>query len=120
MSIDDVSNKKICFFSFLKKSKLKKIIVFSRDELKQYEMSQRFINYSNKLRFFLGDVRDKERLQYATKEVDIIIHAATIASPFFYRKYPLQTAEANVDGLKNLLNFSLNKNVKRILFFFFK
>jgi len=54
---------------------------------------------------------------YNIKSVDIIIHAATIASPTFYRKNPLKTAEANVDGLKNLLNFSLKKKVKRILFF---
>lgn len=71
----------------------------------------------NKVFFIESDITNKNSEVFKIKKIDIIIHAATIASPTFYRKYPLKTAEANVDGLKNLLNFSLKKNISRILFF---
>ena len=63
----------------LKKFKPKKLIIFSRDELKQYELKKKFSDNQLKiLRFFIGDVRDKERLEYATKQIDILIHAAAL------------------------------------------
>ena len=61
----------------LKNHKPKKIIIFSRDELKQHEMSQIYGNWK-KLRFFLGDVRDQARLEMATEGVDILVHAAAM------------------------------------------
>lgn len=64
-----------------------------------------------------SDVTYSKDKIFKLKKIDIIIHAATIASPTFYRKYPLKTAEANVVGLKNLLNLSVKKKPKRILFF---
>lgn len=57
---------------------IKKVIIYSRDELKQYEMQQRLAAYSSKLRYFIGDVRDLQRLKMAMKGVDIVIHAAAI------------------------------------------
>ena len=57
---------------------VKKVIVYSRDELKQYEMQQRLAKYSSKMRYFIGDVRDLTRLNLAMKGVDIVIHAAAI------------------------------------------
>ena len=76
-----------------------------------------FNKANNKCKILKSDVTDKNSSIFNIKKVDIIIHAATIASPTFYRKHPLKTAEANVDGLKNLLNFSLKKQINRILFF---
>ena len=61
---------------FLLQHKAKKIIIYSRDELKQFEMSNKFNDL--RLRFFLGDVRDLDRLKLATKKVDILIHAAAL------------------------------------------
>ena len=62
-----------------KHPKIKKLIIYSRDELKQYELSQKLDLKKNKfLRFVIGDVRDKDRLNFAFKEVDIVIHAAAL------------------------------------------
>ena len=59
--------------------KLKKIIIYSRDELKQFEMKKSFdLKNQKKIRFFIGDVRDYERLNYALREVDIVVHAAAL------------------------------------------
>ena len=91
------------FLNDIKISKIKKNIISPVDNSKVY--------------FIKSDITNKESEVFKIKNIDIIIHAATIASPTFYRKYPLETAEANVDGLKNLLNFSLKKKVSRILFF---
>jgi UDP-N-acetylglucosamine 4,6-dehydratase len=57
---------------------LKKIIIFSRDELKQSEMANELISYKNKLRFFIGDVRDLPRIKLAMKNVDLAVHAAAL------------------------------------------
>ena len=64
--------------TLLQKSKPKKVIVFSRDELKQFEMSNQLSKYDNLMRYFIGDVRDKDRLELATKGVDMIVHAAAL------------------------------------------
>ena len=63
--------------TILKKFKPKKIIIFSRDELKQFDMQENFKEFKN-LRFFLGDVRDKPRLELAMENVDYVVHAAAL------------------------------------------
>ena len=81
------------FVRYLTKNfKPKKIIIFSRDELKQYNMKQEYFDQKN-LRFFIGDIRDEARLELATKNVDIIVHAAALKqvdtaeyNPFEYIK----------------------------------
>ena len=62
----------------LKVNNTKKIIIFSRDEVKQYHLSEKLSKFKNKLRFFLGDVRDYERVVTATRGVDIVVHAAAL------------------------------------------
>tara|TARA_B100000989_G_C19533096_1_gene471530 strand:+ start:20056 stop:21114 length:1059 start_codon:yes stop_codon:yes gene_type:complete len=71
----------------------------------------------NKCQFLSCDITKKDSKLFRLKKIDIIIHAASIASPTYYRKNPLSTAEANVDGLKNILNFSIKKKISRILYF---
>ena len=104
------------FLYFFDKLKLNKIYLsdVNISKLKK-EINYKYLN--KKCLLLKSDVRNKKSPIFKIKQIDIIIHAATIASPSFYRKYPLETAEANVDGLKNLLNFSLKSKVKRILFF---
>ena len=93
--------------SVLARWKPARLVVFSRDELKQYEMQQDpLIGGQECMRFFLGDVRDRERLIQATRGVDFIIHAAGIASPFYYRKYPLETLDVAITGTKNMLHLA--------------
>ena len=78
----------------LKNYKPKKIIIFSRDELKQFEMSNKFNN--SKLRFFLGDVRDRHRLELATKQVDVIIHAAALKLVPAAEYHPMESIKTNI------------------------
>ncbi len=93
--------------------KPKKIIIFSRDELKQFEMNNKF--KSKKLRFFLGDVRDKSRLELATRNVDIIIHAAALKQVPAAEYNPMECIKTNVYGAENVISASLKNNVKKVL-----
>ena len=86
-------------------------------DISKIKKNKILLTKKNKCRFINGDVTNRRSKIFKIKKIDIIIHAASIASPSFYRKYPLQTAEANIDGIKNLLDFSINQKVKRILFF---
>ena len=79
---------------FLIKHGVKKVIIYSRDELKQFEMLNKFNN--SKLRFFLGDVRDKGRLELATKQVDIIIHAAALKQVPAAEYNPMECIKTNI------------------------
>jgi UDP-N-acetylglucosamine 4,6-dehydratase len=103
--------------NFLKEYKnFKKIIIFSRDELKQYEMSRHPLLLNNKkIRFFLGDVRDKDRLDFALREVDYIIHAAALKQIDTAEYNPLEFIKTNVIGAQNIIETSIKNNVKKIL-----
>ncbi len=92
---------------------IKKLIIFSRDELKQYEMKQKY--NSKKLRFFLGDVRDPNRLFRALNEVDIVIHAAALKQVPASEYNPTEFIDTNIMGAKNLLEQSFNNRVKIIV-----
>lgn len=106
------------FVSFLleKKIPLKKIIIFSRDELKQYEMSQIYPEkrYSH-LRFFIGDVRDKDRLKTAFKNVDIIVHAAALKQVPVAEYNPLEFIKTNILGAQNIIEAALDNNVRKVI-----
>ena len=97
----------------LLKYNLKKIIIYSRDELKQFEMSNKFNNL--KLRFFLGDVRDRHRLELATKEVDIIIHAAALKQVPAAEYNPMESIKTNIYGAENVISASIQNNVKKVI-----
>ena len=98
---------------FSKKKEFSKIIVFSRDELKQSELKKKF--KSNKIRFFLGDVRDKNRLLIATKNVDYIIHAAALKQVDTAEYNPTEFIDTNIMGAKNIIEIcSLNK-IKKVI-----
>ena len=98
---------------FLLKHNPKKIIIYSRDELKQYEMSNKFNN--SKVRFLLGDVRDRDRLKLATKKVDIIIHAAALKQVPAAEYNPMESIKTNIYGAENVISASIENNVKKII-----
>jgi len=98
----------------LKKNEFKKIIVFSRDELKQSDMKKRFSNHK-KLRFFIGDVRDYRRLLIATKSVDFIIHAAALKQVDTAEYNPTEYIETNVMGAKNLIEICSQNKIEKII-----
>lgn len=94
--------------------KPKKIIVFSRDELKQFEMAQKFPN-ENRIRFFIGDVRDRERLMRAFDGVDIIVHAAALKQVPAAEYNPIECIKTNVHGAENIINAAIDSGVDRVL-----
>ena len=98
---------------FLLKHNPKKIIIYSRDELKQFEMSNKF--NSQKLRFLIGDVRDRRRLELATKKVDIIIHAAALKQVPAAEYNPMESIKTNIYGAENVISASIENNVKKII-----
>jgi UDP-N-acetylglucosamine 4,6-dehydratase len=104
--------------SYLLKSKKppKKIIVFSRDELKQFNMSKLFDKkkFSN-IRFFLGDIRDKNRLNLAFKDVDIVIHAAALKQVTAAEYNPFEFIKTNVIGSQNIIETSLDSKVTNVI-----
>ena len=106
------------FVNFLlsKKIPLKKIIVFSRDELKQHEMS---MNFSDKkfpnIRYFLGDVRDKDRLNSAFEDVDIIVHAAALKQVPAAEYNPIEFIKTNITGAQNIIECSLKTGVQNVV-----
>ncbi|MEW5919766.1 MAG: UDP-N-acetylglucosamine 4,6-dehydratase (inverting) [Bacillota bacterium] len=92
---------------------IKKAIVFSRDELKQYEMSQRFSD--PRIRFFLGDVRDKNRLYRAFDGVDIVIHAAALKQVPACEYNPFEAIKTNVLGAQNIIEAAIDRGVKKVI-----
>lgn len=101
----------------LSKFKLKKLIIFSRDELKQYEMSKlNFIAKNIKIiRFYIGDVRDKDRLSIAFDNVDIVIHAAALKQVDTAEYNPFETIKTNVHGAENVIQAALDNKVEKVL-----
>ncbi len=93
----------------------KKIIVYSRDELKQYEMQQRFASYVGKMRFFLGDVRDRDRLKLALRGVDVIVHAAAIKQVPAAEYNPMECIKTNIGGAENIIDCALENNVDKVI-----
>jgi len=93
----------------------KKIIIYSRDEYKQYVMQQKFKDYSKKLRFFLGDVRDEGRLYRAFDGVDIVIHAAAIKQVPAAEYNPIEAVKTNINGAENIINAAIDKGVEKII-----
>ena len=95
---------------------IKKIIIFSRDELKQFEMLGKFSEkkYPN-IRFFLGDIRDIDRLNRAMEEVDYVIHAAALKQVPAAEYNPFEVIKTNVIGAQNIIEACLNSNVKKVI-----
>lgn len=92
---------------------VKKIIVFSRDELKQYEMAQTYTD--PRVRFFIGDVRDKDRLYRAFEDVDIVIHAAALKHVGACEYNPFEAVKTNIHGAQNIIEAALDRDVKRVV-----
>jgi UDP-N-acetylglucosamine 4,6-dehydratase len=95
---------------------VKRIVIFSRDELKQYEMAQLFPSSKYpQIRFFIGDVRDKERLLRALEGVDIVIHAAALKQVPAAEYNPFEAIKTNVLGAQNVIEACLDKGVKKVV-----
>jgi UDP-N-acetylglucosamine 4,6-dehydratase len=93
-----------------------KLIIFSRDELKQFEMQQEFpIEQFPNIRYFIGDIRDRDRLYRALDGVDFVIHAAALKQVPTAEYNPLETIKTNIIGAANIIDAAIDRNVKRVV-----
>ena len=92
----------------------KKIIIFSRDEMKQWNMAKKF-NDDSRVRFFVGDVRDKDRLYRALDGVEYVIHAAATKIVPTAEYNPFECIKTNINGAMNLIDACLDSNVKQLV-----
>lgn len=105
-----------CFTKYiLENYNPKKIIIYSRDEFKQYNMALDFKEQSDKLRFFIGDVRDKDRLYRAFEGVDYVIHAAAMKQVPACEYNPNEAIKTNITGAQNIIDAALDCGVKKVV-----
>jgi len=98
----------------LQKYDPKRLVVFSRDELKQSEMVVRFDDHP-KLRFFIGDVRDRDRLERAMHGIDVVVHAAALKQIPACEYNPFEAIQTNINGTKNVIDAAIDQGVKRVI-----
>jgi UDP-N-acetylglucosamine 4,6-dehydratase (inverting) len=95
---------------------IERLVVYSRDELKQYEMAQCMPEGSErKVRFFIGDVRDKERLMRALEGIDIVIHAAALKQVPACEYNPFEAIKTNIIGAQNVIESAIDKGIKKVV-----
>lgn len=99
----------------LKRYNPKKIIIFSRDELKQHEMQIEFPSTEFPIRYFIGDVRDKERLYRAFDGVDVVVHSAALKQVPAAEYNPIETIKTNINGAANIIDAAIDRNVEKVL-----
>ena len=98
----------------LKKYKPKKLVIFSRDEMKQWEMAKLFKD-DNRVRFFVGDIRDKDRLYRALNNVDYVVHAAATKIVTTAEYNPFDCIKTNINGAMNLIDACIDQKVKKVV-----
>ena len=98
----------------LKKYNPKKLVIFSRDEMKQWSMSNLY-NNDERVRFFIGDVRDKERLSRALDGIDYVVHAAATKIVPTAEYNPFECVKTNINGATNLIDTCIDRGVKRVI-----
>lgn len=103
-----------CFTRTILRYPIRKLIVFSRDELKQFEMQQVY-REERRIRFFIGDVRDYQRLHRAFDGVDYVVHAAALKQVPLAEYNPFEAVKTNVHGAQNVIEAAINQGVKRVV-----
>ncbi len=105
-----------CTEVILKRYRPKKVIIFSRDELKQFEMAQVFSDKKYPcMRYFIGDIRDKDRLYRAFRDVDYVIHAAALKQVPAAEYNPFEVVKTNILGAENIINAAIDQGVKKVI-----
>ena len=96
--------------------KIRRLIVFSRDELKQFEMAKQFSEKKYpSIRYFIGDIRDRLRLQRAFQDIDIVIHAAALKQVPIAEYNPMEFIQTNVIGAQNIIEAAIERKVKKVI-----
>jgi UDP-N-acetylglucosamine 4,6-dehydratase/5-epimerase len=93
----------------------KKVIIFSRDEFKQHEMSKNFSESKYAIRFFLGDIRDKERLYRSFEDVDYVIHAAALKQVPAAEYNPFEAVKTNILGAQNIIDAAIDRGIRKVI-----
>ena len=104
---------KQCVKTVLQRYKPKRLIVFSRDELKQFEMQQEFNDPA--MRYFIGDVRDVDRLMQAMRGVDYVIHAAALKQVPAAEYNPMECIKTNIYGAENVIRAAIENEIKEVI-----
>lgn len=104
-----------CIRTLLERSRARRIVVFSRDELKQSQMQVTFAEHADRLRFFLGDVRDAARLERAFHGVNFVIHAAALKQVPALEYNPFEAVQTNIVGTQNVINAAIDQGVEKVL-----
>ncbi len=99
----------------LKDFNAKRVIIYSRDEYKQYLMQQEFAEHEQRLRFFIGDVRDRSRLYRALHNVDIVIHAAALKHVPLMEYNPIEAVKTNIQGAENVIDAAIDRGVESVV-----
>ena len=99
--------------TILSRYKPQRIVVFSRDELKQYEMQQTF--FGPEMRYFIGDVRDQARLREAMRGIDYVIHAAALKQVPAAEYNPMECIKTNIHGAENVITAALENEVQKVI-----
>lgn len=94
---------------------VRKIVIYSRDEFKQWQMADRLRDHADKLRFYIGDVRDKDRLRRAFHEIDYVIHAAALKQVPVCEYNPSEAIQTNINGAQNVIDAALDCKVKKVI-----
>ncbi|MBT5400164.1 UDP-N-acetylglucosamine 4,6-dehydratase (inverting) [bacterium] len=101
--------------TLLEKYNLKRLVILSRDELKQYDMQIKYQKYSKVMRFFLGDVRDGERMQEAMSGIDVVIHAAALKQVPAAEYNPMECIKTNIHGAESVIKAAISNNVETVI-----
>ena len=107
---------KKCTEIILKRYSPDRLVIFSRDELKQYEMAQKFPDSKyDCMRYFIGDIRDKERLHRAFYRIDYVIHAAALKQVPAAEYNPFEAIRTNIEGAQNVINVAIDQKVRKVI-----
>ena len=98
----------------LEKYAPERLVIYSRDEFKQFKMAQKF-GHDDRLRFFIGDVRDEDRLMFAMKDIDIVFHAAAIKQIVTAEYNPMECVKTNIFGAENVIRTAITSGVKKVV-----
>jgi UDP-N-acetylglucosamine 4,6-dehydratase/5-epimerase len=99
----------------LENHKPKKVVIFSRDEFKQFEMSATFHEPEHEIRYFIGDIRDKERLYRSFEGIDYVIHAAALKQVPAAEYNPFEAVKTNIIGAQNIIDAAIDRGVKKVI-----
>ncbi|MFC1669366.1 UDP-N-acetylglucosamine 4,6-dehydratase (inverting) [Spirochaetota bacterium] len=95
--------------------KPKKVIIYSRDEYKQFVMRQKYLKHDKYLRYFIGDVRDRDRLSRAFEGVDYVVHAAALKQIPACEYNPFEAIKTNIHGAQNIVDAAIDKGIKKVV-----